>query len=294
MAFEKSFDMYPGDGVKWSFDGKRYLLVAHADFGATDPRDDDDLTVMACFHRRYTLGDKIDADTPEEFWRGLVRDSVPAADIFKAALDGALDGIRLAKLDDGDNCYDIYETCYLAGYQMRKEARECLEYSGISKSLVADYILDDLTIGHCQALLKDCYAWLALWLYDHSGLAMAATNGGNPFWNRWDSGQVGWILVKKEDAIRKFGASAETWRAAALDFMKGAAAEYDDYISGRVFGYVLYDLDDRHGAVNEDSCWGFYGSDILKSGMADAVGRGLIDAIKAGNYEVVADAELAV
>lgn len=36
---------------------------------------------------------------------------------------------------------------------------------------------------------------------DHSGLAMQTTSFNDP----WDSGQVGWIYVSKEDALKEFG-----------------------------------------------------------------------------------------
>jgi len=37
--------------------------------------------------------------------------------------------------------------------------------------------------------------------------------------------------------------------------------------------------------MEEDSCWGFYGDNILENGITDEVGYGLSDAIKSGEYE---------
>lgn len=41
---------------------------------------------------------------------------------------------------------------------------------------------------------------MPLYLMDHSGLAMQTESFHDP----WDSGQVGWIYVSKEDALKEF------------------------------------------------------------------------------------------
>lgn len=50
------------------------------------------------------------------------------------------------------------------------------------------------------------YIMLPLYLLDHSGLAMKTTSFHDP----WDSGQVGWIYVSKEDALKEFGGEKMT------------------------------------------------------------------------------------
>ena len=44
----------------------------------------------------------------------------------------------------------------------------------------------------------DIVAWLPVYAYDHSGIALSCT----PFSCRWDSGQVGYIVVTR-DQLRK-------------------------------------------------------------------------------------------
>ncbi len=180
-----SFHMYGDDTVKWEHEGKRYLLHVMNDNDPIDPRSWDNVGTMACFHRRYSLGDDIGKVSPEEFWRHLVCEHVSSMEIFLAAHNGALGGIRLEPSAEGDDLWDIYETCYLAGWQTSKEAKEYLEYSGIPRLSVADYIMDDLTIGHCQTLLEPYIEYLDLYLYDHSGITMSCSDFGD----RWDSGQ---------------------------------------------------------------------------------------------------------
>ena len=63
-----SLNLYDDDTVKWENEGKSYCLHIQQDEMPLDPRADmDNVTVMACWHRQYRLGDKIEDDEPEEF-----------------------------------------------------------------------------------------------------------------------------------------------------------------------------------------------------------------------------------
>lgn len=56
-----------------------------------------------------------------------------------------------------------------------------------------------------QKVISEKYLMLPLYLYDHSGLAMSTeTFVGKAVHAEWDSGQVGWIYVSKEDALKEF------------------------------------------------------------------------------------------
>lgn len=289
----KTSGFYVGDGASllWDFGGKKYRLDIQRDESPCDPREWGRVGVMACFHRSYRLGDKIDGDTPEEFWQGLVKKNVSSDEIFRAAENGELDGIRIAKSKDAPGCYDVYETCYLAGYQARREVSECLEYSEIEKDLVADYIMDDLTVEHCQRLLGDNFEWMRLWYFDHSVFKIACANWGNPFCDPWDSGQLGWIVASKDDVIKTGIGKPEHWRLTAAEIMRGEVAEYGAWAEGDVYGYTLY-ADSGDGWNIEDACWSFFGDDVIGSGMADSVGHGLREAIDSGACESVSTDEL--
>ena len=93
---------------------------------------------------------------------------------------------------------------------------------------------------------------LPLYLMDHSGLAMQTTSFNDP----WDSGQVGWIYVSKEDALKEFGGEKMTGaiRKKAEDLMRSEVAAYDSYLRGECYGFELY----KNGELS-DSCWGFMG-----------------------------------
>ena len=66
------------------------------------------------------------------------------------------------------------------------------------------------------------YIMLPLYLLDHSGLAMKTTSFHDP----WDSGQIGWIYVSKEDALKEFGGEKMTGaiKKKAEDLMRSEVA----------------------------------------------------------------------
>jgi hypothetical protein len=96
-----------------------------------------------------------------------------------------------------------------------------------------------------KAIEKNAYV-LPLYLYDHSGITM--NTGG--FSCPWDSGQVGFIYARKDYADKE--------TPDPMKCLEGEVKEYDQYISGEVYGFVI---EDPEGHVDEESCWGFFGYD---------------------------------
>lgn len=87
-----------------------------------------------------------------------------------------------------------------------------------------------------------------LFAYVHSGVALSLGQG-YPFNDPWDSGQIGYVLVRR-NAVKK---GAEEKLKAAESLVK----TWNEYLSGDVYGYVIEDAEGNH----LDSCWGFYGYD---------------------------------
>lgn len=108
-------------------------------------------------------------------------------------------------------------------------------------------------------------AILPLYLYEHSGMTIRVGKAGNPFADRFDSGQVGWAYVTKADAEKMGcvgvfhnaqGNTEGTWDKARLQEAIGQDVEtYDTYLRGENYGYVVEDKD----GDQVDSCWGFLG-----------------------------------
>lgn len=113
---------------------------------------------------------------------------------------------------------------------------------------------------------------LPLYLYDHGGITMSTGSFGC----RWDSGQVGFIYMTKQDIIKEYGNDSKETREIVLKVLKGEVKTYDQYLTGDVYGFNLVELQKCNlGCEHEeiiDSCWGFYGSDHEASGLFEHAG----------------------
>ena len=89
---------------------------------------------------------------------------------------------------------------------------------------------------------------LPLYMYDHSGQTISLS----PFSCPWDSGQVGFVIIRREKMLKEFGKKilSKGLKNKAIEFAKNEVETYDKFIRGEVFGYRI----DEDG----DSCWGFY------------------------------------
>jgi hypothetical protein len=113
---------------------------------------------------------------------------------------------------------------------------------------------------------------LPLYLYDHSGITMSC----GPFACPWDSGQVGYIYITSEDIRKNWNCKRITSkiRKQAEDCLRSEVSVYDDYLTGQVYCYTVFELlpeseeceelEDRKGE-HLDSCCGFYGLDYCRT-----------------------------
>lgn len=109
-------------------------------------------------------------------------------------------------------------------------------------------------------------AILPLYLYDHSGITMSTGRFSCP----WDSGQVGYIYLTKEafkECQLKKWTGCKKHVEIAERILKSEVEEYDQYISGQVYLFDIFELvEDQDGDQIEgedavDSCCGFFGLD---------------------------------
>ena len=141
-------------------------------------------------------------------------------------------------------------------------------------SLVQKYAPTDkfLTVEQCQTRLYPYLVSLPVWGYSHSGLTISCGERVYPYNDRWDSGLLGWIVFPKPDY---WGAD---WRKRAFEAMRAEIEEVDTWLQGEVYGYTFY-----QNGEETDSCWGFYGSNLEESGIAEYVPE-LSEILKSGNY----------
>lgn len=94
---------------------------------------------------------------------------------------------------------------------------------------------------------------LPVYMYDHSGIRLST----NPFECKWDSGQLGVIYCEADKIRKEFNCKRITKkiRVKVEEILKAEIEVLDDYVTGNVWGYTLYDDNGEH----KDSCWGFFG-----------------------------------
>jgi len=124
---------------------------------------------------------------------------------------------------------------------------------------------------------------LPIFMYDHSGVTIRTTS----FNDRWDSGQVGFILISKEKVRKEFNVKRINKKLIekVQTLLEGEVKTYDEYLSGEVFSFELLEvknceLDCEHEETI-DSCGGFFGDDFSKNGITDHISKELAEALKA-------------
>lgn len=108
---------------------------------------------------------------------------------------------------------------------------------------------------------------LPVYLIDHSGLSVSTGAFGCP----WDSGQVGMIFMERDTILKEYNVKriSPKVRAQVLKRLEAEIEEYDQYLTGDVYGYVIERAETcghcEHTEMTElDSCWGFYGMEYCE------------------------------
>lgn len=254
---------YRGFNINWYYDSD-----------PQNPRTDwDNLGHMICWHRRYNLGDKHNYSDVESFMSTLISKHV-SHERLREYLLSKKGRVWLEYIEHSPEDIESYGCA----------ARVAL---GIGENFDGDYWgcepdekdrmidmavdqspLEDLTPDDVAELLEDELVMLPVSIYDHSGVSIWL---GSPTC-MWDSGQVGFMYLTKNDALRELGnCTEENWKERAMECMEVEMEVYNCYISGDVYGFVIEDEDE-----NEiDSCWGYYGDEAVKDQNKE--NRALID-----------------
>lgn len=111
------------------------------------------------------------------------------------------------------------------------------------------------------ARLYDGYRIYPVFAYIHSGVSLSLGRNTYPFTCPWDTSMKGFVLVKRQKGW------TYTERA-SRKVAQSVINEWNDYLSGNVYGYTIDGLD--------DSCWGFYG-DYRKESQMISEAKGAID-----------------
>ena len=108
---------------------------------------------------------------------------------------------------------------------------------------------------------------LPLYAYIHSGITISTGTFHCP----WDSGQIGYTYLTKEKFLKEYGEMTDENLAKAESAMKAEVNEYDDFLTGQVYRYIIKDEDDEE----YESANGFSGYDSIKNMIEEC--KSLID-----------------
>ncbi len=117
----------------------------------------------------------------------------------------------------------------------------------------SDWTKADAYYKRLIARLDEVMEIMPLYLYEHSGITISTT----PFYYVGDSGQVGVIYMTREQILARFGGKllTEKKRRQARALMMDEVDEYNQYLTGDVYGYIVTDPNENE----VDSCWGLFG-----------------------------------
>lgn len=99
------------------------------------------------------------------------------------------------------------------------------------------------------------YMVLPIYMLDHSGIAIRTTSFNDP----WDSGQIGFIYITREKALKEYGKLGKKTRDTVRRVLEGEVETYNQFITGEVYGIVAEEFSEIRKSIDHDSCWGFFG-----------------------------------
>jgi hypothetical protein len=118
---------------------------------------------------------------------------------------------------------------------------------------------------------------LAVHCYEHGGIALRT---GAPFADPWDSGQVGWIYLPREEFPSWFGVDpskpfrlTKARRSRVLRALEAEVKAFNQWVDGDVWG-ITWGFEG-----SEEHCGGFYGDDL--EGMRGCIDRGYEEQLNA-------------
>ncbi len=281
MNNQKPACLYVNDGefIQFAHEGNQYNCLVLRDDSPYNPVEEDgNLGKMLCWHPRYSWGDPNPYETATDCFYDLAAQYVSMPQVRQQITKGKTN-LQLRYREDQVSLVEVWED---KEYEVVLSApTEDEIFAKENKEEIVNAIETGLF-----SLVVECpeIVLLPLYLLDHSGLSISTSDFCDP----WDSAQVGWIYTDKKTAEEQLGtatANQMDWKKKAITILKQEVERHNQYLSGDVYGYVLYkrNPDTNEWEETDNSCWDFYSSDIVESGLADSV-PGLNEAIQSGEY----------
>jgi hypothetical protein len=132
---------------------------------------------------------------------------------------------------------------------MKALARE-LDYAKFDKAQ-AKYDDNKMTDAQFRQVVAEIVekntVMLDLFVYEHGGIGMKASPVSFQAVDSagWDWGQVGFYYATKEQVIKEFGSFNKAAKEKARKLLNGEIENYDDYLTGNVYGFCVTDPDGK-------------------------------------------------
>ena len=80
-----------------------------------------------------------------------------------------------------------------------------------------------------------------LYMYEHSGIVLSLSNSSYPFNDRWDSGQVGFVMVERDKALKEYEYKilCKSLLNKIRKIVEGEVKTYNLYLAGEVYNYYI-------------------------------------------------------
>ena len=104
-----------------------------------------------------------------------------------------------------------------------------------------------------------------LYLFDHSGITISTSS----FNDRWDSGQVGFIIIEEKQWKSMMGEDMDRSEDRLQRIIDGDVETYDNYLQGYVYEYKVYEIEtcslghDHQRLI--ESCGGYFDEEDCRS-----------------------------
>jgi hypothetical protein len=253
----------------WKAENDTHVLKIFVDDCAESPRTWENIGTMVCWHRHQKIGDEHNYEEPRDLFVDLAW-SVPMENMFQHAINSK-------NLIEEDGKYKVIE------HDINGNISYCSEYSVDEQDAVfGELICDILSIDDLiNILLDNGYVILPVYMYEHSEIALSCSSFlGRAQHAEWDSGQVGFIYASPETIEKEYGGLNDENKQKTIDYIKNEVEVYSQYLNGSVYGYQLYrkvkatdaEGDEFEIEKEDDSCWGFYGTDWKTNGVLENLG----------------------
>lgn len=274
-------------------DNKICRIKVEQDIMPLNPREDfEPIGHMMCWHNSYRLGDNHDYRDPEAFLDDMIRKHYSTAQIIRLAKAGKLQPNIELLYDKAEKEWQLWADC-ISWHPTRQ-----INHSLVASDTEIDFLVDDVIecismSDKIKMLEKKGFIFFPLAIYDHSGITMYIGDRFDHFDGPWDCSNVGWIYTTKEEFSkigevyglqyragngRYYPVTSKNWKKGAETILIGEVEEYDMYLTGDVYGYILEEYDTEALDWNETyACWGYFskkwGDDLIKELALEAIGE---------------------